>query len=291
VRRLAVLIVLVAFAVCPLLPAPATAHTDPAPVVYAHRGGAGYAPENTLGAFRMTWAAYADDNVWLELDTQLTADGVPVVIHDDSLDRTTDCTGDVAAHTLAELAPCNAALSFAGWTAFEPVPALEDVLREGLDAGWRLMVEAKAIPGDAGFDPSGITLADAILAAVDRTGFPADRLVVQSFWPPALERVELVAPAIPTALLTHSTLPGAPKDVGFYGIENAAFATARSYEIAAPNYDAPDLSADTVAAAHALGRQVIPYTVDDAAAIATVASYGVDGIITNRPDVAFSTLG
>ena len=284
-RRIALVLV----AALALLPTPAQA--DPAPVVYAHRGGAGYAPENTLGAFRMTWAAYADRNVWLELDTQLTKDGVPVVLHDDTLDRTTDCTGDLAAHTLADLAPCNAALSFDGWADFEPIPTLEQVMAEGLDAGWRLMVEAKAIPGDSGFEATGTALTDAILAAAARTGFPADRLIVQSYWPPALERVELLAPAIPTALLTHSTLPGAPKDVGFYGIENAAFATARNYEIAAPNYDSPDLSADTVAAAHALGRRVIPYTVDDAAAIATVASYGVDGIITNRPDVAFSTLG
>lgn len=270
-----------------LLAVPQAEAADP-PAVYAHRGGAGYAPENTMGAFRLTWSRYAERGVWLELDTQLTADGVPVVIHDDSLDRTTDCTGDVISKTLAELAQCNAAAKFEGdWPDFEPIPTLEQVLTEGKVAGWRLLVEIKNIPTEANFEPTGRIGTDEVLVAVYQTEFPMDRIAIQSFWPPVLERVEFLTPSIATALLTASTLPGAPENVGFYLTENAAFATARNYEISAPDFGAPDFSAETVAAAHAMGRKVIPYTINDSAGMAAARSYGVDGIITDRPDIAY----
>jgi glycerophosphoryl diester phosphodiesterase len=103
VERIAAIVLAAALLV---LPTPAKAAADV--VVYAHRGGAGLAPENTLGAFRQTAARFGERGVWLELDTQLTADGELVVMHDDTVDRTTDCSGEVNAFTLAALAPCDA---------------------------------------------------------------------------------------------------------------------------------------------------------------------------------------
>jgi glycerophosphoryl diester phosphodiesterase len=273
------------------LVSPMGAHAAPAPVVYAHRGGAGIAPENTMAAFRKSARLYGHRGVWLEMDVQLTSDGVLVVLHDDSLDRTTNCTGTVIEKTAAEVTACDASRGFPGWQRPEPVPTLEQVLVEGRRRGWRLSVEIKNIPGEANFDAVGTTVAGALVDLVQQTRFPVGRLVVQSFWPASLEAVERDAPAIPTALLTTSQLPGAPAGVGFTVLSNALFATARSYEVVSPDESSLDLGADSVAAARALGRQVVVWTVDDPARMTEIAAFGVDGIITNRPDLAYAALG
>ena len=244
-----------------------------------------------MGAFRLSHQLYGKRGVWLELDTQLTSDGVLVVMHDDSLDRTTNCTGNVIERTAAEVTACDASGSFEGWTRREPVPTLEQVLREGRHRRWRLSIELKNIPGEANFDPAGTAAASALVDVVARTRFPTARLVVQSFWPASLDAVERSAPTLATALLTTSQLPGAPPGVGFTVGSNALFATARGYEVVSPDEASVDLGTETVDAAQALGRQVVVWTIDDPVRMAQVAAFGVDGIITNRPDLAYGTLG
>lgn len=251
--------------------------------VYAHRGGAGLAPENTLGAFRAAHEAWGARGVWLEMDTQLAADGELVVIHDATLDRTTDCSGNVLAKTSVELASCDATETWPAWP-FEPVPTMRAVLAEGAEAGWRILVELKNIPYEPNFDATGRAAAAELVALLAETGFPAERIAVQSFFPTSLDQIELMRPDVATALLTTS-------EVGFLATENAAYATARGYEIVAPDDGAPDLSADTVAQARALGRRVVVWTVNEPDAIARAMGWGVDGIISDRPDRVFEALG
>jgi glycerophosphoryl diester phosphodiesterase len=257
-------------------------------VVYAHRGGAGLAPENTLGAFRQAQAMFGAEGVWLEMDTQLTADGQLVVMHDDTVDRTTTCSGAVNALTLAQLAPCDASKSFPGWPTFEPIPTLREVLLEGVASGWRLMIEIKDIPGESNFDALGTKVADALVALLAETGFPSDRVIIQSFWPLALDRVESRAPALRTMLLTSSTLPGLP--VGIPASLNMAYSTLRSYDISAPDIRTIDMYPAIVGLGHALGRQVITWTPDTAADIDHAIALGVDGVISNRPDLVYAAL-
>lgn len=281
---------LAATAIVALVAIPTPEPAAASPTVYAHRGGAAIAPENTLGAFRHTHGVYGGQGIWLEMDAQRTSDGELVVIHDAMLDRTTDCTGYVLAYALADVQGCNAAAVLPSWPSFEPVPSLRQVLIEGRDAGWGLMVELKNIPGERGFDPSGAAAAGELLALVGETGFPTSRLLVQSFFPTSLDRIEAGDASIGTVLLTTSRLPGAPAGVGFTLGENAAYATARGYEVSSPDQDTLDLRAETVAAAHALGRRVVPWTVDDAEIAAMLAGFGVDGIITNDPGVVYGAL-
>lgn len=267
----ALLVAAVAFS-----PASASA---PAPTVYAHRGGAAIGPENTMAAFEQAGALFAAAGVdgWLELDTQATADGTLVVIHDHTLDRTTDCAGTVIEWTYD--ASCNAAKR---WPSFghQAVPKLADLLARGMQAtpAWGLMIEIKNIPYETNFDPAGMLVADALIALIDASGYPKDRIIVQSFWPPSLDRVEMLDPGLDTMLLTTS-------QVGFMVWQNAVYATARGYEISAPDWQAPDFRAETVAAAHALGRRVITWTVDSRAAGDALIAMGVDGIITNDPRI------
>ena len=115
------------------------------PLVFAHRGGCDLGPENTIAAFDLGLAAGADG---LECDVHLSSDGVPVVCHDDLLDRTTDATGPLSALTAAELAGVDAGCRFrnlAGETPFARqgvgIPTLREVIQRY--GGTRIIVEMK----------------------------------------------------------------------------------------------------------------------------------------------------
>ena len=273
------------------LSAPPARAALPAPVVYAHRGGAGYAPENTLGALRKTDTLFGDRGVWMELDTQATQDNVLVVMHDDTVDRTTNCTGAVNSLTYAQLEPCNAAVNDPGWPDFEPVPALEQVMIEARDKGWRLAIEIKDIPGESNFDPTGNKVATLLIALVRNTGFPLNDLIVQSFWPLTLNSMKRLNRNVQTLLLTSSTLPSAPQGIGIPATLNVVYTKLNSFTIASPDYKTKDFSKLTVTLAHLLGRKLVAWTVDDAATMNTLRSWAADGVITNRPDIAYATYG
>jgi glycerophosphoryl diester phosphodiesterase len=94
------------------------------PIIYAHRGASKYAPENTLAAFRL---AYSMGAPAFELDTMLTGEGVPVVIHDDTLDRTTDGYGKVGGMSLSQIRQYDAGQRFSDEFRGERIPTLEAV--------------------------------------------------------------------------------------------------------------------------------------------------------------------
>jgi glycerophosphoryl diester phosphodiesterase len=282
----ALLAILLAFGAVP-------ASGAPTPMLIAHRGGAGLWPENTMTAFRNAHQLFTDAGVpgWLELDTQFTKDKVLVVIHDATLDRTTDCSGPVVEKTAAEVAQCDADPG----AAFEPVPTLEQVLTEGRTNGWRLMVELKDIPGEPGFGAL-CPLAKALKNAVTAAGFPSGDLIVESFWPPCLNLLEPWAPSISTLLLTSSSTfndlsdRATPVPLGFLLAVNAVYATLNGFEYSSPDQDTIDLNGPVVKVAHLLGRKVVVWTVDDPGRMQELAGIGVDGIISNRPDLLISTL-
>jgi glycerophosphoryl diester phosphodiesterase len=270
------------------------ADSAPAIKLIAHRGGADLWPENTMLAFRNAHAMFSAAGVpgWLELDTQFTSDKVLVVMHDATLDRTTNCSGPIVEKSEFEVTQCDADPG----PGIERVPTLARVMTEGRAAGWRLMVEIKDIPGEPGFDADCMELADALKAVQKATGFPKQNLVVQSFWPPCLDNLELKYPKITRLLLTLSTtvndvtgLP-LPVPVGITLTANVAYATLHRYEYSAADQDAPDFIGPVVRTAHLLGRMVVAWTVDDAARMKKFAKMGVDGIISNRPDLLISTL-
>lgn len=268
-----ILIIALALAgVAPVISAPAA----PAPLIAAHRGGKGFAPENTLAAFRHAHTRWGSQGVWLEMDLKTTSDGVPMILHDPELSRTTTCVGRLVDRTAADVSTCDTRKSFPSWPAFEGIPTFEQVLDEGCEAGWRLMVEVKEIPIDSDFDPL-LGKLDAFLAALDaRTDCTraqwADRIMVQSFWPPLLEELALRAPEFRAILLTIA----APSVVGSAG------AIARQFAISAP--DEAGVTAEGIDLAHAGGRLVVPWTVNDASRQQQLLLMGVDGLITDYPE-------
>jgi glycerophosphoryl diester phosphodiesterase len=195
----------------------------------------------------------------------------------------------VISHTLASLATCDASEIFPGWAGgFEPIPTMRQVLTEGKAAGWRVMVEIKDIPLEANFDATGQNVANLLIPLINSIGFPHDRIMIQSFWPLALDAVQLKAPDIQTVFLTSSTLPSAPHGVGIPALANVLYSAARGYTVSSPAIDTSDLTATVVSLAHILGRQVVPYTPDTPADITKAIILGADGVISNRPDLVFA---
>jgi glycerophosphoryl diester phosphodiesterase len=258
--------------------------------VHGHRGGS-YAfgqpvyPENTLPAFRNS----AKRGWVLELDVKLTKDDRPLVIHDDSLDRTTACTGAVRDRTLADIrrnCPSDVlgspgsplpSRAIANPKDFVRLPTLAEVLALVRRTGATANIEIKNLPTDSDFDPSS-HYADVVADAIAASRVRPSRLIVQSFWPPNLDVIETRLPAVATSLLTLSPASlGAP-----------AVAAARGYEWVSPQYggDFPAVAA----AAHALGLRVVPWTLEDPASVAAAAGAGADAVITDDPPMAAAAL-
>lgn len=269
------------------------------PYVHAHRGGplatAGgdrlpRFAENTMPAFREA----ARRGYVLELDVKLTSDGVPVVLHDAGLERTTSCEGLVAEISAAELRDrCEVdILGTAGNSIQLPagdgrrgrVPALAAVLRLAGRRGASLNLEVKNLPTDPDFDP-GPGFANTVADRIEESGFPPSRLLVQSFWPPNLDVFESRAhfAGAETSLLTL-------RDPATYNHLGPAFARARGYEWVSPQWP-PDpaggATADAyVAHAHALGLRVAPFTLDEPGQVEGAVRAGVDAVISNDPGMA-----
>lgn len=264
------------------LPAMAQAAAPRHVEVQAHRGGPYVEgrpafPENTMPAFRH--AAHA--GFVLELDARLTRDDVPVLLHDATLDRTTTCTGLLRALTAAELAahcrsdvlgvPGNASgLPTAPVIApTVPVPTLAELLAFASESRSRVNVEIKGLPSDPGSDAAESPgYAARILDAVDASGIPRSRVVIQSFWPPHLDVAE--GRGFDTSLLSLAqTSAGAPEN-----------ARARGYEWVSPAWP---FAPAHVSRAQALGLRVAPYTLDRKEALRAAAAVGVDGVISDDP--------
>ena len=276
-RRLGLVTLVLALA----LPAPAALA---AAEIHAHRGGTlaegvPVTPENSMTAFRNAVAIEADV---VELDTKLTKDGVPVIMHDATLDRTTTCSGPVNARTAAELGSCF--IDILGTTAnfvpvpgaTEPIPTLAEVLEWANAEGVRLNLEIKNAPTDADFDLTP-RFATAVLDAVEASGIPKSQVLIQSFWPLNLDFAQLRG--FDTSLLTLG-----PLNEG--GI---LYGTARLYDWVSPQW--PPLEPSTyVTLAHTLGKKITPYTLNTAATIGAAGAAGVDAVITDDPPLAQQVL-
>ncbi|RBM08150.1 glycerophosphodiester phosphodiesterase family protein [Streptomyces sp. PT12] len=254
------------------------------PVVVAHRGASGYAPENTLAAVD---TAAETGTEWVETDVQRTADGVLVLMHDTTLERTTDAEEvfpdrapwNVGDFTAAEIARLDAGSWFGEEFAGEPVPTLADFADRLETHDQRLLLELKAPELYPGIEAD-------ILAELESLGWldprsPGERLVMQSFGAASVRTVHELAPEVKTGFL------GTP-EVGDIA-EYAAFSDQIN-----PRYT--DLSADYVAAIQAVEGprgeplEVHAWTVNDGPTAVAVADLGVDGIISNYPDVIAGAL-
>ncbi|HSJ55392.1 MAG TPA: glycerophosphodiester phosphodiesterase family protein [Anaerolineae bacterium] len=234
------------------------------PLNLAHKGASHEAPGNTLAAFLLARELGADG---VELDVQLSRDGTPVVIHDATVEATTDGHGRVRAMTLAELKALDAGSWFDPVYAGQRIPTLQEVV-DALGPGLLINIELKTVSGkDDG-------LASAVVRLVEENHL-LDRVVISSFNPLALWRVRRLNPWIPVGMLYCDGLP---------------FFLSRPWlrHLVRPEALHPDwtlVDDGLVRWARKRGYRVHTWTVDDPGKMWQLVEAGVDLIITNRPDL------
>ena len=161
------------------------------PLIIAHRGACSYSPENTMAAFGLALEQNADG---IELDAKLSRDGQVVVIHDQTVDRTTNGTGKVRDLTLSELQKLDAGSRFSNEFKGEKIPSLEEVLR-GFGTRFLINVELTSYttPGDL--------LPEKVARLIKNSGVK-ENIIFSSFHPVVLHRIMTLMPEVPAGLLT-----------------------------------------------------------------------------------------
>ncbi|HVO44633.1 MAG TPA: glycerophosphodiester phosphodiesterase family protein [Aggregatilineales bacterium] len=239
------------------------------PLILGHRGASHDAPQNTVAAFALARSMGADG---VELDTSLTRDGVPVVIHDLTLDKTTDGSGPVRALDLAAIKALDAGIRFGERFRGERIPTLDEAF-EAVGPDLWVNVELKA----EGWHTDGLEWA--VLKVIQRHQ-AAGRVIVSSFNPFTLRRFRALSPQM---LIGYLYSPDEP----LYLRERWLMAGVW-YEALHPHHSL--ITPEYMLRARLVKKQVNAWTVDDPDRMLALRDLGVNAIITNRPDVAIQTL-
>lgn len=231
-------------------------------VVTAHRGASSVAPENTLSAMVAAVEAGAE---FAELDVGLSRDGEVVLMHDRTLDRTTNGTGNLGDYSLEELRGLEAGSWFNQGFTGEPIPTLREVIRFA-KGQLKLNIEIK----NSQEEP---TIAAAVVDIIRSEDF-VEECMVTSFSRETIEEVKRIAPEIMTGFIFGEDYP----DDVFQG----------GWEVLSSNHKVVDST--FVARAKEGGKKVHVWTVDDRDLMLRLIGLGVDGIISNRPALLLEVL-
>lgn len=225
-------------------------------IITAHRGASGWAPENTLAAFKKAIDMGSD---YSELDVHLSKDGEVVLLHDSELDRTTDGEGGMWNYTLAELKKLDAGSWFSAEFAGEPLPTLREVIR-AVKGKMKLNIEIKI----SGNEPD---IAEKVVEIVRAENF-IDECMITSFDKAAVVRCKKIAPEIKTGFIFNE--------------KNTEDYLNGSWEILSCKYTV--VNQDFVNGARKAGKLIHVWTVNEKDMMKKIIAFGVDGIITNYPD-------
>ncbi|MBL8133631.1 MAG: glycerophosphodiester phosphodiesterase [Anaerolineae bacterium] len=237
-------------------------------LVFGHRGARAYAPMNTLPSFELAAAQGAHG---IELDVHRSKDGFPVIVHDFTVDATSDGTGRVCDMTLAELKALDAGSYFAPDFAGTRVPTLDEVFEA---VGRRLFVnvEIKSVS----LETDGV---EAVVADCIRRHGMTERVIISSFNPFSLLRFRAILPEAPIGFLRAANYLPAEVD---------AIMAAHPYDAFHPYH--ADITAEMVAQHRAAGRLLNTWTVNEPARAVALRDLGVRGIITDKPDLIGAAL-
>lgn len=244
------------------------------PQVFAHRGGCALGPENTLAAFDRGIAAGADG---LELDVRLSADGIVVVHHDETLDRTTNGAGPVATRTAAELAAVDAGYRFRREGRFEfrglhvGIPTLREVLRRYPDIP--IIIEMKVNSAEMG---------DAVAAEVGRAD-AVDRVCAAGFGARAVRAARAALPQMSSSACAPEVRLALYRSWINWPVRRVAYG---GYQVPEVSGGHRIVSKRFVQHAHGAGLRVQVWTVDERSDMDRLLSWGVDALISNCPDIA-----
>lgn len=233
------------------------------PPVIAHRGASGDAPENTMAAF--TRAAQLGMR-WVEFDVMLAACGTPVIIHDETLDRTTNAVGGVGDYPYAYLQTLDAGSWYGAAFAGERIPSLQQLAEFLADTGLCANVEIKPLPGQ-----DEQTVITALKVIADFIPLNSEKLLFSSFSLKALHLLRQHARDTQLGFLMHEW----QADWQSHATELACVSVHVNQEI---------LTKARAAEIKAANKLLLSYTVNDVALAETLFGYGVDAVFSDYPD-------
>ncbi len=235
----------------------------PYPRWIAHRGAGKLAPENTLAAFRV---GAGHGYRAFECDVKLSADGVPFLLHDDTLQRTTPAHGIAGDRNWSDLSRLDAGAWHSRGYAGEPIPSLDAIARYCLHNGFTLNIEIKPTPGAEAETGRGV--------AEHAAGLWADEAVkplLSSFRPDALAAAQQAEPTLPRALLLDT-------------LRSGWFAEAQALACVAVVFNHKLIDDTLLSRVHGAGMKALCYTVNDSAAAQRLWLAGIDSLITDAVD-------
>ena len=235
------------------------------PQIIGHRGAAGYAPENTLEGIHTA----ADLGIeWVELDVKLTKDQIPIIFHDDTLDRTTNGHGPVALMTYEEIRQLEAGSWFSDGFAGIRIPTLEEAIDVILERGLGLNLEIKPCPGREK------ETAEVALDLLSQIWDDHDKLLISSFQHVSLEVALDMAEDWHRGLLLPEEWPENWKELAEY------------LKVSTVNVNGNTVTREQIESiSDDLGLPVLAYTINDPTRGRFLQSWGVDGFFSDEPDV------
>ncbi len=239
-----------------------------APLVIAHRGASLHAPENTMAAFNLAVEVGAHA---IELDAKLSRDGEVVIMHDSTLDRTTDGTGTVRSHTVMELRALDAGSRFGESFTGEKVPILADVCDS---LAGKILINVELTNYATPFDQ----LPEKVISLIVHRGIEKN-VLISSFNPVVLIRSKRIAPDIPIGLLVR----GSPRL-----LINRLMRSWIMYDCYHPAWE--HVSQDLIEQERSAGNRIHVWTLNTAEEMINLAQAGVNGIITDDPSLALNVL-
>lgn len=267
-------------------------------LIYGHRGAMGYRPQNTLESFSLAWEMGVDG---VELDVQCSRDGVPVLFHDDTLEKLTNGIGRIRDHDWASLAQLDAGSHFSAEYKNERIPTLEAVLRSR-PAGAFVNIELKTelafdyfqnetiYQNRPDFDPDSDPemnaeairiaqkTAECLQALEQNIPDLLEHLIITSFHPSAISAFHALMPAVAIGhLFSHTS------------VEDTTSMMSQTPCLAL-HLDKNDITQTLVAQAHHEGKLVNCWTVNKVEDAQRLIDWDVDGILTNFPDVMLALL-
>lgn len=242
----------------------------PRPVVIAHRGASTHAPENTFSAFQLALEQNADA---LEFDVQLSSDKCVVVIHDPTLDRTTNGSGRVKDQSLDVIKSLNTGYAYGPAFPDEKIPTLDEVF-EKFGASIFYIIELKNMLTPFDDLPNRVAL------IIENSGL-LDQVLISSFNPVALHKIEKLLPDLKKGLLLHG-----PLSVDLFRLVSIYPC---AYQTAHLSFSA--LNARRIKSFQSQGKLVFSYTLNHPQDIHSALNLGVDGFFTGDPALARRALG
>ncbi len=286
---LAAALLLIAYASARALARPAAPHpwttwsaAQRQPLVFAHQGGEGIRPSNTMLAFDHAAALGADV---LDADMHITQDGVLVLMHDETVDRTTDGSGAIRALTFAQIQALNAAHRFStdGGSTFPfraeraQAPTLEDLFQAY--PGKRFGIEIKQAPPEIALP----------FCALIRKHSLQDKVLVSSFRQENMDAFRRACPEVATSATQNEATVFVI--LGMLRLEQVLSPAYQSLQVPERNSGIDVLTPRLIAAARNRNLLVQPWTINSETDLRRVAALGVDGINTDFPDRLLSILG